>query len=189
MKTLHTALLVSAGLVGALWWAVMPPRFKPKEGGPIAASRQLQCPEGSSLAGKECSCPAGSGWNGVICERGLVRPGVVSERLGPVKIAGNSLAYARAKVPSLPENLNSWPRKMDAINSAFPQPGSVAMIEVPSGLNSQLGHVAIVEAVGEASLTIIEGNYVTGEVTRRTATGKNLAEAARQLRIVGYFQP
>lgn len=189
MKTIHTAVLLGAGVIGALWWAVMPPRFTPQEGAPLAVSRQLQCPEGSSLVGKECSCPAGSGWNGATCERGLARPGVVSENLGPAKIASNSLAYARTKVPSLPDKLNSWPRKMDAINSAFPLPGSVAMIEVPSGLNSQLGHVAIVEAVGEASLTIIEGNYITGEVTRRTATGKNLADAARQLRIVGYFKP
>ena len=189
MKTLHTAILAGAAVIGALWWAAMPPRFTPEEGVDIALSRQVQCPEVSSLRGKECTCPAGSGWNGALCERGLSTPGIVSEHLGPAKVASNSLAFARARVPSLPDNLNSWPRKMDAINSAFPLPGSVAMIEVPSGLNSQLGHVAIVEAVGEASLTIIEGNYITGEVTRRTATGKNLADAAQQLRIVGYFKP
>lgn len=182
-------MLVCAGVLGALWWAVTPPRFTPEEGPSISATRQLQCPEGGRLEGKLCACPEGTEWIGTVCEPGSSQRAVVSENLGPAREAGNSLAFARTRVPSLPENLNSWPRKMDAINSAFPKPGSVAMIEVPSGLNSQLGHVAIVEAVGDASLTIIEGNYVTGAVTRRTATGSNLAEAARHLRIVGYYQP
>jgi len=43
--------------------------------------------------------------------------------------------------------------------------------------------------VSDTSLTIIEGNYLMGSVTRRTATGKDLADAARQLGIVGYYKP
>lgn len=189
MNTTRTAIVVAIGLIMALWWAVMPPRFAPEQAGPIGAARQLQCPEGSRLEGKLCVCPDNSAWNGVVCERGAKKLGVVSHKLGPARDAASSLAFARSKVPSLPGTLTSWPAKLDAINSAFPQAGSVAMIEVVSGRGREAGHVAIVEEVGDSWLTIIEGNYISGEVTRRTAAGKNLADAARQLRIVGYFHP
>ncbi|MES2323117.1 MAG: CHAP domain-containing protein [Pseudomonadota bacterium] len=76
------------------------------------------------------------------------------------------------------------PYKVKAVSLAVPAPGSVAFIEHRGG-----GRVAVVEAVGENSLTIIEGNYAMGSVTRRTATGKDLADAARQLDIVGYYKP
>jgi hypothetical protein len=189
MLTMRTAIVVAIGLIMALWWAVMPPRFTPAQAGPVGAARQLQCPEGSRLEGKLCVCPDNSAWNGVVCERGAKKLGIVSQNLGPARGADSSLAFARTKVPSLPGTLTSWPAKLDAINSAFPQAGSVAMIEVATGRGSEAGHVAIVEEVGDSWLTIIEGNYISGEVTRRTAAGKNLADAARQLRIVGYFQP
>lgn len=188
MNSMRTAVAVAIGLIVALWWAVMPPRQVPQQGGPIGASRQLQCPEGSRLEGKLCVCPDNSAWNGVICEPGARKPGVVSQSLGAAPKAGGSLAFARSKVPSLPATLASWPAKLGAINSAFPQPGSVAMIEV-AGSGRDAGHLAIVEEVGDSWMTIIEGNDISGEVTRRTAAGRNLAEAARQLRIVGYFQP
>ncbi len=58
-----------------------------------------------------------------------------------------------------------------------------------SGLYKDVGHVAIIEAVTRDSLTIIEGNYVSGTVTRRTASAKNVEEAARLLNITGYYRP
>jgi hypothetical protein len=65
-----------------------------------------------------------------------------------------------------------------------PRPGSVAMINP-----APRGHVAIVESVTANSITIIEGDYLMGTVTRRTAAGKDLNEAARQLKIAGYNRP
>ena len=63
------------------------------------------------------------------------------------------------------------------------------MIEHRTGTDAAQGRVAIVEEVGERSLTIIEGNDLTGELTRHTASGRNLAEAVRQLHIAGFYQP
>ena len=76
------------------------------------------------------------------------------------------------------------PYKVRPISVTVPAPGSVAFIEQRGA-----GRVAVVEEVSDTSLTIIEGNYLMGSVTRRTATGKDLADAARQLGIVGYYKP
>ena len=184
MTSLRAAIVVSIGVIAALWWAVMPPVFKPEEGGSLGSSRQLQCPEGSRLEGKLCTCPKGSNWTGAVCEAG-----VVSEKAGAASKGQDNLVFARAKVPTLPVKLASWPQKLEAINSPFPRVGAVAMIEHRTGADAAQGRVAIVEEVGERSLTIIEGNDLTGELTRRTASGRNLAEAVRQLHIAGFYQP
>ena len=89
----------------------------------------------------------------------------------------------------MPVKQASWPQKLDAINASFPRVGSVAMIDRASIPGHSEGRLALVEEVGEASLTIIEGNERTGELIRRKASGRNLAEAVRELRIVGYYQP
>ena len=67
MKSLHLAVAAFVGIVIALWWAVMPPRFAPPQGGPIAEQRRMQCPPGAVLRGKLCTCPQGSQWTGSAC--------------------------------------------------------------------------------------------------------------------------
>ena len=188
MKTLRVAIVVSLGVIAALWWAVKPPAFKPEQGGLLAASRQLQCPAGSQLEGKLCTCPQGSSWSGTMCQVGG-KGNVVSEKIGGAEKGPDQLLLARQKAATLPIKLASWPQKLDAINSSFPRVGSVAMIDRAATPASAEGRVALVEEVGESSLTIIEGNELTGELIRRKASGRNLAEAARELRIVGYYQP
>lgn len=184
MKSLRAAIVVSIGLLCALWWAVMPPVFKAEQGVSLESARQLQCPAGSGLEGKLCSCPTGSNWTGAVCT-----PAILSEKAGEAKKGQDNLIFARGKVPSLPVELASWPQKLDAINSPFPRVGAVAMIERWEGAEAAQGRVAIVEKVGERSLTIIEGNDLTGELTRHTARGRNLADAVRQLHIAGFYQP
>ena len=67
MNSIRTAVVVSAGLIVALWWSVMPPRSEPRSAAPVAQSRQQQCPGGSKLDGKLCVCPAASSWTGTQC--------------------------------------------------------------------------------------------------------------------------
>jgi hypothetical protein len=67
MKAIHTAIVVSVGLIVALWWAVLPPRFEPRPLPSVDAHKQQQCPAGSRLEGKLCTCPAGSTWTGAAC--------------------------------------------------------------------------------------------------------------------------
>ncbi len=63
------------------------------------------------------------------------------------------------------------------------------MIRIGSGVYQQVGHVAVVEAVGSDSITILEANYYAGRVSRRTATGASIDDAAALLGIAGYFRP
>ncbi len=190
MKSIRAAVVLATGLIGALWWAAMPPAYPPQIGAAIDARKYLQCPANSRLDGKLCVCPGATVWNGEQCIQVWTSSsgGVVSQRVARLA-PDSSLPFARNHVPTLPYNLNTWSNKVKAINTAVPVPGSVAMIEMPPGRARQAGHVAIVEAVGANSLTIIEGNYELGSVTRRTATGRDLDEAARRLRIVGYYAP
>ena len=184
MKSLRAVFVVSIGLLCALWWAVMPPVFKPEQGVSLESTRLLQCPAGSGLQGKLCNCPEGSNWTGAVCSSAIV-----SEKAGEARKGQDNLVFARGKVPSLPVALASWPQKLDAINSPFPRVGAVAMIERWEGAEAAQGRLAIVEKVGERSLTIIEGNDLTGELTRHTASGRNLADAVRRLHIAGFYQP
>ena len=67
MKTIRTAVVVAVGLIVALWWAVLPPRFEAKPLPPLDVSKVQQCPQGSTLEGKQCVCPAGTAWSGSAC--------------------------------------------------------------------------------------------------------------------------
>lgn len=67
MNMIRTAGVVAVGVIVALWWAVLPPRPAPETRGPVAASKQLQCPKGSRLEGKQCVCREGSSWTGAVC--------------------------------------------------------------------------------------------------------------------------
>lgn len=186
MKTLPAVLAMSAGLIFALWWSVQPPFHLPEQSTTVRQQRQAQCPANSTANGKHCVCPSGTVWNGASCNP-AARPHIVSERMPAEPHADNCVHFARERVPSLPYGLHTWNAKLDVVNSKRPQPGSVAMIRITHGAYKDVGHVAIVEAVSDTSLTIIEGNYVSGTVTRRTATGRDLTDAERQLFIVGYF--
>ncbi len=67
MKSIHTAIVISVGLIVALWWAVLPPRFEPRPLPKLEATQQQQCPPGSILDGKQCVCPAGTSLKGAAC--------------------------------------------------------------------------------------------------------------------------
>lgn len=182
MKTLSAALALSAGLIAALWWSVQPPALAPQQAGPLREQRQAQCPENSVLNGKQCVCAAGTAWDGANCSRAVP---VAHTGAAP---ADDGVNFARRRVPSLPPGLESWKGKLDIVNSTRPAPGSVALIHVAAGAQQEVGQLAIVEAVTATSLTILEGNRA-GTMTRRSASGRDLAEAERQLSIVGYFRP
>jgi hypothetical protein len=98
--------------------------------------------------------------------------------------------YARSRVPSLPTGLFTIEDKRKAISpNSSARAGSIAIIEVPSGDYAKYGHVAYVEAVSENAITITETNFGGRHYQRRIATGRDLADAERQLRIIGYYQP
>jgi hypothetical protein len=67
MKSMRLAVIAFVGIVVALWWAVMPPRLTPPQGGRIAEQKRLQCPANSALEGKLCVCATGTRWNGASC--------------------------------------------------------------------------------------------------------------------------
>jgi hypothetical protein len=67
MKSIHAAIVISVGLIVALWWAVLPPRFEPRPLPRVEASRQAQCPAGAALEGKQCVCPPGTSLKGAAC--------------------------------------------------------------------------------------------------------------------------
>jgi hypothetical protein len=74
MKSIHLAVVAFVGIVFALWWAVMPPRFAPEEGGRLADQKRAQCPANSRLDGKLCVCARGSRWTGAACEAQTSQP-------------------------------------------------------------------------------------------------------------------
>jgi hypothetical protein len=67
MNTLRTIVVVSVGLIVALWWAVLRPRKELEIRPPVAVSQQQQCPAGARLEGKLCMCAQGSAWTGSAC--------------------------------------------------------------------------------------------------------------------------
>lgn len=97
--------------------------------------------------------------------------------------------YVREIVKSLPYGLIYWSDKKKIINSYTCRVGSVAIIQVPSGVAAQYGHVAYVEKCGTTGITIREANFQKDKITRRVATTKNVLQAENELRIVGYWRP
>ena len=67
MNMLPTIIVISAGLLAALWWSIMPARIEPNTKLPIAAASAKQCPPGSKVEVKLCVCAAGSKWTGSEC--------------------------------------------------------------------------------------------------------------------------
>ncbi len=74
MKTFRTIVVVSVGLIVALWWAVMPPSKELEVGPPLSVTRELQCPANSRIEGKLCMCAPGSAWNGSACATAAYDP-------------------------------------------------------------------------------------------------------------------
>lgn len=100
MKSLRLAVLAFTGIVLALWWAVMPPRFAPPQGGPIAEQRRLQCPPGSVLRGKLCTCPEGSKWSGSACSAGWAPADTDAGADAPPLAAGKGVVVYPIRQPA-----------------------------------------------------------------------------------------
>ena len=68
-----------------------------------------------------------------------------------------------------------------------PRPGSLAIVgRTPVDGWEPAGQAAIVEEVSATGLTIIAGDGQDGTLARRSASGKDVDEAARKLGIVAY---
>jgi hypothetical protein len=100
---------------------------------------------------------------------------------------GECVAYARSQVPSLPSGLITMRDKLRIMNSSICRPGSIAIIELGGSL-AVYGHVAYVEACSANGITVREGNWRPGKITRRVATG-GFIQATKDLKIMGYWQP
>lgn len=90
----------------------------------------------------------------------------------------NCVYFSRWLVPTLPTGLDTYQGKLNIINSSIPSVGSVAIMPNSSGV----GHVAIVEAVNGNQITLIESNWPSSGVWRRTGTQSGL-------NIKGYYKP
>jgi hypothetical protein len=148
------------------------------------------CPVEKQIADGGCACGAQINRPGAPC---APAPAIVPRRIGTIMLgrqphSDNCVFYARARVPSLPYGLGTWMGKLAIINAHTPQPGDVAIIHIGSGVYKDVGHVAIVEQVTDSTITILEGNFYAGHVSRRTATGADAREAASLMGIVGYFR-
>ena len=104
----------------------------------------------------------------------------------------NCVAFIRADMKiRLPDvDLTTWQAKQAIVNvRTNPRYGDVAIIAVPTGGAAPYGHLAMVTDVTASSITIVEGNFKSGQVTERRATGKSIADAQSQLRIYGFYRP
>ena len=149
------------------------------------------CPVEKQSDGGRCKCDEHINRSGKLC---LPAPATSPRRIGTTILgraahSDNCVFYARARVPSLPYGLGTWTCKLAIINAHAPQPGDVAVINVASGVYKDVGHVAIVEEVTDSTITILEGNFYAGLVSRRSAVGADAKEAAGLMGIVGYFRP
>lgn len=94
------------------------------------------------------------------------------------KNGGNCVLWARTKIPSLPFGLWTISDKLNIMNDKEAKKGSVAVINV----GWPYGHVAVVKYVVDEKICINEANFMSGKITERTGTEK-------ELKIVGYFNP
>lgn len=93
----------------------------------------------------------------------------------------------RARMPT--SDLTYWEAKRSAINvRGTPRRDDIAMIPLASGQYQYNGHVALVYEVSSTSITILEANWRSNQVTMRRATGRNTAAAAAVLNIAGYYR-
>lgn len=96
----------------------------------------------------------------------------------------NCVLYARTFRP-LPSGLTTLKGKLEAINSHTCGKNRAAVMDV-----GDVGHVGIVEQCDRSgshqSLTLVEANYRSCQLTRRTARGSKIKDVEKKLRIVGY---
>jgi len=89
----------------------------------------------------------------------------------------------------LPGGLYSFSDKENIINvTGAPHVGDVAVIRVDSGQYVADGHLAVVTAITDNSLTITEADYGGDTVDQRTSTGTNILDAESELNIVGFYR-
>jgi hypothetical protein len=98
--------------------------------------------------------------------------------------------YARSRVPSLPFGLTTWASKKKIINSQNCIAGSVAIIDTTA--YDAVGHVAVVEGCNSTKTTgairITETNFSRGRKTERRTSTNTIANAAKELKIIGYYK-
>jgi hypothetical protein len=161
----------------------------------VATSAMVTCPIRSKLCGNDglsgpsnnlylCSAPGAQAQLLQTCQYGCqIVPGL-NDVCNPAPAqcettanCNNCVAYARCRrtLPSI--DLTLFSAKKSIVNSYTPTVGAVAIIDT----GSVYGHVAYVEAVSGALVTIGEGNFPYGSCEHRTNTPANL-------RIVGYYK-
>jgi CHAP domain len=202
-----TAVLLAAGLF-QMWsaHAQFLPEGCPGRWVPGAGGMMCQCPDGSFAGGwpsmicpQAPRCPVGAS----ECANGCCDHGHVCFRNSSCLKKGRAIRDAgaydgecveylgHARGVQLPDHdLSDWDVKRELINvDGEPQIGDVAIIEVPTGVDAQDGHVALVRDVTEVSIQIEEANWRHGRITIRTAIGDDIQEAMQSLHIVGFYRP
>ncbi len=101
---------------------------------------------------------------------------------------GNCVKYARLFKPSLPYGLDTAASKKKVINSSNPKKGRIAIMAVGSFYH--VGRVEKEDNEGKnLSITIVEANYRSNQLTRRKATcTKSIGRCEADLKIIGYFK-
>lgn len=97
----------------------------------------------------------------------------------------NCVLFVRQLVPSFPSPATSIDQKKSHINSTIAAPGTVAIMtssNYDENLKVYTGHVGFVESVDNDQITIIDSNFGSRQIRRRTGTED-------ELNIVGYFDP
>lgn len=100
----------------------------------------------------------------------------------------NCVLYGRVFVPSLPYGLTSAEAKKKAINTSTPKKGRAIVIAA-----SQWWHIAVLEALDDSgksrSLTLVEANYKSGQLTRRKVTCSNSLDGClKEAKIIGFIK-
>lgn len=192
MRLIHTVVAAAIMMIVLRAYLVVTGHRGP---GPSSSTKLttgvVACPVDRQLPGGLCACASETNWSGEAC---ILIPPNVRRRIGTVMLgrerhSDNCVLWARERVRTLPYGLGTWSGKLAAVNSHEPRPGSVAMVKISNGKYRDIGHVAIIESVSGSSITILEANWYHGRVSRRTATGYTLAEAAEMLQIQGYYRP
>ena len=101
---------------------------------------------------------------------------------------GNCVSFVLQLVPTFPSPSTTFEQKKSHINTQSASPGDVAIMSSPyyykdnNGTKIYTGHVGYVEKVENNQITIIDSNFGSPDIRRRTGTES-------ELRIVGYYHP
>lgn len=99
----------------------------------------------------------------------------------------NCVLYTRIFAPNLPTGLLNAKSKEKIIRTTTAKSGRVAVMAESEDWH--LGYVTDVDDAGTTrSITLVEANYKTGKLTRRTATcSKSLDGCLKELKIKGFW--